>query len=72
MSQEGYRALFAGHIETMQTESHRLASQIKLLPSEDPCRMELEKIYQSLSNVLAVMKTDLNNIGMEEQTQTAP
>jgi hypothetical protein len=70
MSGQEFRARFTPHIETLQLESDRLTKQILQLSPHDDCRRELENIYLSLSNVLAVMRTELNNIGEERQART--
>jgi hypothetical protein len=57
-----YRDSVLNHTVLLQTEIDRLQMVIDELPTDHVCRDRFEQIYRSISNVTAVMKTDLVNL----------
>jgi hypothetical protein len=57
-----YRDSVLNHTVLLQTEIDRLQMVIDELPTDHVCRDRFEQIHRSISNVIAVMKTDLVNL----------
>jgi hypothetical protein len=47
------------HVHKLQVELRRIKLIIQRFPPREPCRDELEEIYESISTILATLNADL-------------
>jgi hypothetical protein len=62
-TESDYRYAVLSHTVILQSEMDSQQRVMKDLPGDHVCRERLEAIHQAISNVIAIMKKDLVDLG---------